>query len=80
MIKFDSNLFSNFRNWYRSAFIEIAIIFSMIFAIYYVLNSLPLLVQDRSKLMLSILALPVVIHALYVASVESGKLISKGDL
>lgn len=80
MIKFDSNLFSNFRNWYRSTFIEIAIIFSMIFAIYYVLNSLPLLVQDRSKLMISILALPVVIHSLYVASVESGKLISKGDL
>jgi hypothetical protein len=52
----------------------------MIFAIYYVLNSLPLLVQDRSKLMISILALPVVIHSLYVASVESGKLISKGDL
>ena len=80
MIKFESNLFSNFRNWYRSTFLEIALVIAMIYGIYYLLNSLPLLVQDRSKLMLSILALPVVIHALYVASVESGKLISKANL
>jgi L-lactate permease len=80
IIKFESNLFSNFRNWYRSTLIEISLVIAMIYGIYYLLDFLPLLVQDRSKLMLSILALPVVIHALYVASVESGKLISKADL
>ena len=72
-LRFESQFFVKFNALPRSELFELVLIGLGMCAIFAFMKIQPLLVQDRSSLMLSVLAIPLVLHGFYVLVAESGR-------
>jgi len=73
IVKFENRFLNYLKKLPRNLYIELLVVTFSVIGIFYLSQMLPLLIQDRALLLMSLLALPAIFHAFYVASVESGR-------
>jgi hypothetical protein len=72
-LRFESPIFLSFHFLPRSEIIELLLVGVGMYAVFAFMKIQPLLVQDRSSIMLSVFAIPLILHGLYVMVAESGR-------
>ena len=73
ILRFESPFFLRFQILPRSEFIEIIVVGFGICVAFELMRSQPLLVQDRSSVLLSVMSIPLILHGLYVLVADSGR-------
>jgi len=77
IVKFENRLLNYLKKLPRNVYIELLAVASSVIGIFYLSQMLPLLIQDRALLLMTLLALPAIFHSCYVAFAESGRQIEE---
>jgi len=77
ILRLENRFLKYLKNLPRNLYIELLLVTSSVIGIFYLSEGLPLLIQDRALLLISLLALPAIFHASYVAVAESGRQIDE---
>jgi hypothetical protein len=77
ILRLENRFLNYLKNLPRNLYIELLLVTSSVIGIFYLSEGLPLLIQDRALLLISLLALPAIFHASYVAVAESGRQIDE---
>ncbi len=76
-IRLESSFLTVFQRLKRSPIVELIVVLTLVNTIFFGVQQLPLLVQDRSSIAFTLMALPVLLQAVYALLSESGNRIGE---